>query len=114
MRPLTALSFSVFLGACASPSIRVANGSRERDLSICGPEIRGIDAVRDSPVVLLGEMHGLAAPPAFAADLACRLAAGGESVLLAVEIPNQEQPRIDVFLASAGAESDKVRLLRPS
>src|SRR5688500_348536 len=66
----------------------------------CGSEIANLGALADVPMILLGELHGLEAVPAFAIHLACRLAATGKPVLLALEIPRQEQDRIDAFLAS--------------
>jgi hypothetical protein len=62
-------------------------------------------------MILLGELHGLEAVPAFAIDLACRLASTGKPVLLALEIPRQEQGRIDAFLASAGGAPNETALL---
>jgi hypothetical protein len=44
-------------------------------------------------------------------DLACRLAATGKPALLALEIPRQEQGRIDAFLASMGEPADRAALL---
>jgi hypothetical protein len=77
----------------------------------CGPEIANLDALGGAPMILLGELHGLKAAPAFAIDLACRLAATGKPVLLALEIPRQEQGRIDVFLRSNGGPSNEAALL---
>src|SRR5687767_15798033 len=64
----------------------------------CGREIANLAAVQDVPMILLGELHGLEAVPAFAIGLACRLATTGTRVMLALEIPRQEQDRIDAFL----------------
>jgi hypothetical protein len=77
----------------------------------CGPEIAKLDALGDAPMILLGELHGLDGAPAFAIDLACRLAARGTPILLALEIPRQEQGRIDAFLASKGGKPNEAALL---
>ncbi len=77
----------------------------------CGPEIANLGALGDAPMILLGELHGLEAVPAFAIDLACRLAANGKPVLLALEIPRQEQDHIDAFLASKGGAPNEAALL---
>jgi hypothetical protein len=77
----------------------------------CGPEIANLDALGDASMILLGELHGLEAVPAFAIDLACRIAAKGKPVLLALEIPRQEQARIDAFLASKGGAPNEALLL---
>ena len=77
----------------------------------CGREIDNLRAIAGAPIILLGELHGLEAVPAFAIDLACRLAAAGTPVLLALEIPRQEQDRIDAFLASKGGLPNETALL---
>ena len=76
----------------------------------CGPPIAGVDSLADSPLVILGELHGMTAPPAFAANLACRLLAKGPVVVL-LELPKQEQPRLDAFLHSAGTPADRAALI---
>lgn len=87
----------------------VPAGSAIADSQECGPDIGGLEAIASAPAVLLGEMHGLASAPAFTVDLACRLAFSSRSqrVLVAVEIPDTEQPRIDAFLASEGRGADR-------
>jgi len=77
----------------------------------CGPEIANVGALKGAPMILLGELHGLVGVPAFAIDLTCRLAAAGQPVLLALEIPRQEQGRIDAFVASKGRAADQAALL---
>jgi hypothetical protein len=54
----------------------------------------------------------MTAPPMFAVDLACRIATAGRPVALALEVPMEEQARIDAFLASRGAPADRAELLR--
>jgi hypothetical protein len=75
----------------------------------CGPEIGGLESIAAAPVVILGELHGLTSAPAFTGDLACRLALS-QSVVLALEIPTDEQARLDAFLASEGRTPDRAAL----
>lgn len=77
----------------------------------CGRDIANLGALKDAPMILLGELHGLEGVPAFAIDLACRLAASGKPVVLALEIPRQEQERIDAFLGSKGGATSEAALL---
>jgi hypothetical protein len=77
----------------------------------CSREIENLGAIAGAPIILLGELHGLEAVPAFAIGLACRLAAAGTPVLLALEIPRQEQARIDAYLASKGGTPNETILL---
>lgn len=71
-----------------------------------------IDAAEvDAQIVVLGELHGTHEAPAVAAALAGRRLDAGLPVTLAVEIYTDEQPRIDAYLASAGAGADRAALL---
>jgi hypothetical protein len=73
--------------------------------------IDGVDALlKPGATVLLGEMHGTAESPRFVGDLACHAAQRGP-VTIALEIPQDEQPRIDRYLASAGTDADRAALL---
>jgi hypothetical protein len=75
---------------------------------------RAIDGVaatlEPGATVLFGEIHGTAQAPAFVGDVACH-AAKRAPVTLALEIPRDEQPRIDAYLASAGTDVDRDALL---
>jgi hypothetical protein len=86
----------LFLAVAACASTHPAPVPSD-NLSQCGPEVWGIESVRDVPLLVLGELHGMVETPAFAGDLACRLAAR-TPVLLALEIPRQEQPLLDAYL----------------
>lgn len=66
----------------------------------CGPVIPGMEAVlQPAAFVVLGEIHGTREAPDFAARLACHAAAAGQPVRLALELPVEEQARIDAFVA---------------
>jgi hypothetical protein len=62
-------------------------------------------------VVILGEIPGTVEMPQFAAALACLSLASGKPVTLALEIPREERPEIDSFLASDGSETARAALL---
>lgn len=75
-------------------------------------EIAGIDPLLEpGTVVLLGEIHGTREAPAFAAGVACRALAAGRDVVLTLEIPTGEAPRLEAYLASAGGDEDRRALL---
>jgi hypothetical protein len=69
-------------------------------------------AVLEKKVLILGELHGTKEAPHFAGEIACTMATGETEVVLALEIPAQEQQRIEVFLGSAGLPNDKAALLQ--
>ena len=62
-------------------------------------------------LVLLGESHGTRETPAMAWVLADHYVRGGESVVLALEIDEAEQGRLDRYLDSAGVATDRAALL---
>ncbi|WP_224242555.1 TraB/GumN family protein [Hyalangium gracile] len=55
-------------------------------------------------LLVLGEYHGTEELPRAVAETVCAAAANGKSAWLALELPRDEQPRIDAFLA-AGNEA---------
>jgi hypothetical protein len=61
--------------------------------------------------LILGELHGTREVPAFAANLACRATRAVETVV-ALEIPDTEQARIDAYLASSGDANARAKLLQ--
>lgn len=63
-----------------------------------------------APMLIIGELHGTRETPALVAELA-RLWADRGAVQVGLEIPAQEQPRLDAFLRSAGVEADRQALL---
>jgi hypothetical protein len=77
----------------------------------CRP-IPGLESLLATTRVLwLGEMHGTVESPAFLANATCLALRAGREVTVALEIPAEEQPRVDTFLASSGLERDLARLL---
>ncbi|MGE6756503.1 hypothetical protein ACQKGO_00720 [Corallococcus interemptor] len=92
---------SLLLATCLLAGCRTAReapvASAKAD---CGPVIPGMEAVlKPSAFVVLGEIHGTREAPDFAARLACHAAAAGQPVRLALELPVEEQARVDAFVA---------------
>ena len=67
-------------------------------------------ALVDTRTFIVGELHGTQETPALVANLAQRWATRGP-VLVALEIPAQEQPRLQAYLRSPGGDADRQRLL---
>ena len=62
--------------------------------------------------VMVGEMHGTTAMPAFFADLVCQAAASGRPITVALEQDVEMQPAIDAFLASDGGPAARTAFLK--
>ena len=62
-------------------------------------------------VVLLGDFHGTVEIPRFFSDVVCTALRRVPGLIVALEIPAEEQDRIDRYLASAGSEADRRALL---
>lgn len=62
-------------------------------------------------LLLIGEIHGTTEVPALIADLATQMADVDELVI-GLEIPRDEQTRIDTFIESAGTDEDRAELLQ--
>ncbi|MCH7342247.1 ChaN family lipoprotein [Pelomonas sp. CA6] len=77
----------------------------------CGREVVLPASLVASPLVLLGELHGTAQIPEFVQGYVCSLARVVDHVVLALEIPADEQPLLDAFLASEGRAADRRALL---
>jgi hypothetical protein len=97
-------------GGCAPRPAPVSAPSRTATLSC--QDIEGLDPLLASrTVLLLGEMHGTTESPAFLANAACLALRAGRPVTVALEIPREEQSRLEAFLASAGTEGNRAALL---
>lgn len=85
---------------------------RDRHLVGAGWHIDGVTGLlRPATTLLLGEVHGTHEVPAFVGTLA-RTVTEKLGVTVALEIPRQEQGRIDAFMASPGTERDRADLLQ--
>jgi hypothetical protein len=62
-------------------------------------------------VLLIGEIHGGVEGPALIGAVACAAARRGLSLTLALELPVEEAPRVERFLASEGSAADRDALL---
>ncbi|NYT41215.1 hypothetical protein HZY97_10640 [Sphingomonas sp. R-74633] len=81
----------------------------------CTP-IPGSAAILDDPAVdyvILGEMHGTHETPAFFGDLVC-VAAARRPVIVSLEIPRDDQPVLDAWLASSGDAAAQAALFQAS
>ncbi|MBJ6761384.1 hypothetical protein JGU66_11465 [Myxococcaceae bacterium JPH2] len=83
-----------------------------RELTECGLPIAGLGrhAVAGN-VLLLGELHGTQEVPRFIAQAACQVASAGVKVSVGLELPVENEQRMETFLASKGEEEDWLRLM---
>ncbi|MCP3135722.1 ChaN family lipoprotein [Pyxidicoccus xibeiensis] len=78
----------------------------------CGLPIIGLGKqVKQGGVLLLGEMHGTQEVPRFVAQAACQATVAGTPVTVGLELPLENQTRVDAFLESAGTEDDWLKLM---
>ena len=78
----------------------------------CAP-IEGSAAILGDPAaryVIFGELHGTTESPALFGDLVCAAAEKGP-VVIALEMPREDQPLLDAYLASRGDASARKTLL---
>jgi hypothetical protein len=72
------------------------------------PDVPGaIDLLASRRLIVLGELHGTEQSPAFVGTLACRTAAEGWPVAIALELPQQDNPALQTYLGSQGTASDR-------
>ena len=81
------------------------------DKSLSAKTCIPISEFSDDALLIIGEMHGTKETPALVARHVCGLAAAGHNVVLGLEIPNEEQPRLDKFMSSSGTPSDRADLI---
>ena len=78
----------------------------------CGLPIIGLGKqVKKGGVLLLGEMHGTQEVPRFVAQAVCQATVAGTPVTVGLELPLENQTRVDTFLESAGTEEDWLKLM---
>jgi len=93
-------------GCATAPSARSSPEGAD-----CGPAIPNIDqALKPEVLLLLGEMHGTSEIPRFVGQLACQISSR-HGVRVGLEIPTEEQARVDRFLGSPGEPVDHRALL---
>lgn len=115
----TALALAAFLlvSGCTqrSGTVPAFEGSPEVAHALTCREVAGLEPLlAPGAGVLFGEMHGTVESPAFVANAACLALRAGRPVTVALEVPREEQARVDTFLASAGSTADRVALLDSS
>ena len=66
---------------------------------------------RPSSMLLFVDLPGTEQIPDFISDAACQAAEAGLTVFVGLDLPEQEQSRLDEFLHSGGTNEDRQRLL---
>ncbi|WP_342378842.1 hypothetical protein NVS55_05490 [Myxococcus stipitatus] len=78
----------------------------------CGLPILGLGKqAKPGAVLLLGELHGTEEVPRFVAQSACQALVAGIPVTVGLELPLENQTRVDAFLESQGSEDDWLKLM---
>lgn len=67
--------------------------------------------LRDARAIMVGEVHGTVEMPKFVGDLACSLLKHGRRVTVALEIPHDLMPDLQVYLDSDGGQEAVARLI---
>lgn len=121
MRPLAALLLPLACTPKEAPSTSppvldaVASEPATPPLLNCGRDVRSASGVsKPGSVLLVGEMHGTAQAPEVVGRIACHAAARTPDivVILGLEITSDNQPPVDAFLASDGAQPAVTALLQ--
>jgi hypothetical protein len=118
MKPITrmlvsVLSATALLASTLLASTPVAAAGPAAPLSSCDPGgLRPLLA--SGNILLVGEIHGAVEGPALIGAAACAAVAEGLPLTVALEIPREEDERLERFLASPGAASDREALLAGS
>ncbi|QSQ10950.1 hypothetical protein [Myxococcus landrumensis] len=78
----------------------------------CGLPILGLGKqAKPGAVLLLGELHGTREVPRFVAQSTCQAVVAGVPVTVGLELPLENQTRVDAFLESQGTEHDWLKLM---
>ncbi|WP_044283086.1 hypothetical protein [Myxococcus stipitatus] len=78
----------------------------------CGLPILGLGKqAKPGAVMLLGELHGTREVPRFVAQSACQALVAGVPVTVGLELPLENQTRVDAFLESPGTDDDWLKLM---
>ena len=113
---LSVAGASVMPVACGSAASRHARAVEQAEpRAAAAPACVSIDLpdefLEGQEVLLVGDFHGTAEIPAFFAELACAALGGTRDLIVALELPAEEQGRVDSYLDSAGSEADRRALL---
>ena len=96
--PGLAVAFAVGFVCGTSASAQVA------DQTACELPFPFPAAAIEARVLMVGDLHATRETPRLAAELTCTLARSGAPVTLAIEMPRDEQPALEVYLDSDGGE----------
>jgi hypothetical protein len=103
LRSLAAASAIALALGCATPTMTTTRPTPS--------SFRGLEAIPSGGVVLFGEMHGTREIPQTFGEIAAQVAArGGPPLVVGLEIPESEQPRIDAFMTSDGGGTAEAAL----
>jgi hypothetical protein len=98
--------------ASTAVAARVPEAKETPLLPECGLPIIGLGKqVKPGGVLLLGELHGTQEVPRFIAQTACQVASSGTKVTVGLELPEENEERVERFLTSAGKEEDWLKLM---
>ncbi|MGZ3447151.1 MAG: hypothetical protein ACXU88_15815 [Myxococcaceae bacterium] len=76
------------------------------------PDVPGVDDLLAARrLIVLGEVHGTQQAPEFVGALACRSASQGFPLAIGFELPQQDNPVLERYLASEGTPEDRQRYL---
>ncbi|MFY1831647.1 hypothetical protein ACN47A_37380 [Myxococcus fulvus] len=101
----------------APKQVQVAKAPNEKEAPSqvaieCGLPIIGLGKkAKPGTVMMLGELHGTQEVPRFVAQTSCQVTVAGTPVTVGLEIPLENQGRVDAFLDSKGEEGDWLKLM---
>jgi len=104
---IVALSFSLSAHADA---VREPSSLKERD-SQCEEKVAIPPVFDAAQVIFFGEIHGTQESPKLVTDVLCDLLTKGHTVLLGVEIPSNEQARLDTYMHGNGTKDELEKML---
>lgn len=116
--PVLALLLVIVLGTPPGSAVEqgvsrtppLLGGSKAASSSNCGAA--GLSPLlKPGRILLLGEIHGTVEGPSVVARVACEASGLGLPVLVALELPVEERPSVDRFLASDGGAAARRDLL---
>ncbi|NOK09250.1 hypothetical protein [Corallococcus exercitus] len=99
----------------AAPAQQVARAPEAKDapaFTECGQAIIGLTKqVQPGGVMLLGELHGTQEVPRFIAQSVCQIVTSGVPVSVGLELPVENEERVEHFLQSHGEDADWLKLM---
>lgn len=105
------MNIKTILAALSTLLLLLPASVRAVDLAQCAKGASSMTPLLTEPILVLGEIHGTNEIPELAGAHVCALLLSGRSVLLALEIPAEEQARVNVFLDSSGDAAEVQKLL---